>query len=624
MEGGAAANSEAAKGKDAKKNLNQANKGKAAKGKGGKGRGKGQNQTDKPRSRPHRRRKGHGGTAAPLAAKGAVKAPMSRDKKTMFAYGNYDQHYAQRHDRNATVDPRIESLLKAKGSAFFHERSVLDLGCGDGFVSFLAANFGARSVVGVDIDAELISQALRYLRHLKKIGCESIPTASPGADKESKFPSSLVRCQGVAPFLYKPLILGKSSLLATGMKSTPEFPYNMEFRTENAVVSEIDERRGASYDVVLCLNLTKWTHVNFGDDGVKVLLSRCHSLLKPGGLLVLEAQPWTSYVRKNLSQQARQTYDSIKFRPQDFNSYLTNKLGFEAPEYVGRCPPLKRTLQLFRRPGPILWQPIPTPPSKLVVLSPRAPTISTQVDTPTASSGTSCSAGRMDPPQVVPVPIIAPIVSTGSPPQVIPVPSLAPIVASGSPPQVVPVPVLAPIVAGGSPPQFVPALVPAPILGAPASASSAYGNMLAEPCARIMPESITGALNRHERDADADSVSNSCSLPSTVPGDLPDTHEGYNIASPNREAPTIQEQELRQRQASHQEASNSMLSNNAVESTAARTEASGNASGQKEPGIKSASHKDSTLVDESCVSEEKSDVAEPEAKRQRTGQCSIE
>jgi 7SK snRNA methylphosphate capping enzyme len=51
--------------------------------------------------------------------------------------------------------------------------------------------------------------------------------------------------------------------------------------------------------ITLCsLNVTKWIHLNQGDEGVKELLVGIKQLLVPGGRLVLQAPAWRSYRKK--------------------------------------------------------------------------------------------------------------------------------------------------------------------------------------------------------------------------------------------------------------------------------------------------------------------------------------
>ena len=50
-----------------------------------------------------------------------------------------------------------------------------------------------------------------------------------------------------------------------------------------------------TYDTILCLSVTKWVHLNGGDAALHALLEHICELLAPGGRLILEPQPWSSY-----------------------------------------------------------------------------------------------------------------------------------------------------------------------------------------------------------------------------------------------------------------------------------------------------------------------------------------
>ncbi|CAL8267598.1 unnamed protein product [Merluccius merluccius] len=90
------------------------------------------------------------------------------------------------------------------------------------------------------------------------------------------------------------------------------------------------------YDVILCLSVTKWVHLNWGDCGLKRFFQRVYRHLRPGGLFVLEPQPWESYVRrKKLTDNISQNFKSIRLKPDQFTNYLTTEVGFASYEFIG-------------------------------------------------------------------------------------------------------------------------------------------------------------------------------------------------------------------------------------------------------------------------------------------------
>eukprot|EP00403_Amphidinium_massartii_P001070 CAMPEP_0178375628 /NCGR_PEP_ID=MMETSP0689_2-20121128/2986_1 /TAXON_ID=160604 /ORGANISM="Amphidinium massartii, Strain CS-259" /LENGTH=567 /DNA_ID=CAMNT_0019995627 /DNA_START=148 /DNA_END=1846 /DNA_ORIENTATION=- len=301
---------------------------------------------------------------------GLLAGPIVRKDRAVYSYGNYNPYYHKRHDRFASMDPRVDAVLQLKGTSYFAGRSVLDMGCSYGFLTFLCAHLGARQSVGVDIDTSLISQALKQLRVLKAERSKNMfaegvkPAGSPqGSQGEGltqqpqSFPTGLVRSHGIVPYIAKKLDPSSApltaSLAAQGHGESPvPFPFNIEFRTENVLSAEVEEMRKESYDIVLCLKLSKWVHLNWGDDGVQALFHKCFRVLKPGGELILEAQDLPSYKgRKHKTEHSTKVLSEMLFTPEHFVPYLTHSVGFDQPRAVGMAPPLKRPLLLFRRPG---------------------------------------------------------------------------------------------------------------------------------------------------------------------------------------------------------------------------------------------------------------------------------
>jgi SAM-dependent methyltransferase len=85
----------------------------------------------------------------------------------------------------------------------------------------------------------------------------------------------------------------------------------------------------ATFDVVLCFNVTKWVHLNGGDDALRALLFKAHEALRPGGHLLLVAQAWGSYARsRHLCHAFAAALPRLRLRPAHFLDFALDEVGF--------------------------------------------------------------------------------------------------------------------------------------------------------------------------------------------------------------------------------------------------------------------------------------------------------
>ncbi|KAK4469962.1 hypothetical protein MN116_007460 [Schistosoma mekongi] len=81
------------------------------------------------------------------------------------------------------------------------------------------------------------------------------------------------------------------------------------------------------YDTIMAFSVTKWIHLNHGDPGLMRFFRRAFNCLKPGGHLILEPQPKSSYKRTRLTAKHRSIYESLKINPSNLEPLLVD-LGF--------------------------------------------------------------------------------------------------------------------------------------------------------------------------------------------------------------------------------------------------------------------------------------------------------
>ncbi|XP_018095264.2 7SK snRNA methylphosphate capping enzyme [Xenopus laevis] len=244
-------------------------------------------------------------------------SPKSQAKsKGRFLHGNYCRYYGYRNPCHSE-DPRLRALKPE----WFLGKSVLDIGCNVGHVTlYVAKNMGPSCVVGLDIDGTLINAARQNIRHY----------LSEESKKVGGFPAGLVATRGP---IAAPLLQPKQ-----GDDEKKVFPHNVLFVQGNYVLEreELVEMQQSEYDVILCLSVTKWVHLNSGDQGLKRMFRRIYRHLRPGGTLILEPQPWASYgKRKKLTESIYKNYSRISFRPEQFTTYLVSpEVGFSSYELI--------------------------------------------------------------------------------------------------------------------------------------------------------------------------------------------------------------------------------------------------------------------------------------------------
>lgn len=270
--------------------------------------------------------------------------PKFREKDARYQYGNYNRYYGYRNSHNE-MDTRLTVFAQRKH--LFVGKDVLDIGCNIGHITLsVARDFSARSVTGIDIDRTLINIARKNIKHY--VNCVQSPAGNEDSDHQDVnfFPISM-------PINYGPVDIPGF----TKDKSHKGFPYNVNFVQGNYVLEDDSLlcTEQPQFDAILCLSITKWIHLNFGDAGLKQAFKRMYAQLRPSGVLILEPQGWSSYTKKkNLTERIYKNYQSIEFRPHNFTQYLlSSEVGFSKCEVLSIPPhPAKgfqRPIHLFTK-----------------------------------------------------------------------------------------------------------------------------------------------------------------------------------------------------------------------------------------------------------------------------------
>ncbi|CAM9647211.1 unnamed protein product [Chrysoparadoxa australica] len=234
--------------------------------------------------------------------------------KRFCKHGSYPDYYVDRY-KGVMADPRLK-LLEETGNVqrLFTGKKVLDIGCNAGDLTHaVAMKYDPASVLGIDVDASLVRRALKKARW-----CDATPAEQACGDLST---------------LADPLTLGGEPA-AAGEHTVHEVGTpKLGFRKEDF---SLHMHGDCAYDTIMALSVTKWVHLERGDEGMKFFFEKVHALLKRGGLFLMEPQPWSSYSKnKNTSETSSTNYKSLRLRPTDFTAILLEEVGFRECWHLG-------------------------------------------------------------------------------------------------------------------------------------------------------------------------------------------------------------------------------------------------------------------------------------------------
>ncbi|WFD36219.1 hypothetical protein MCUN1_003097 [Malassezia cuniculi] len=280
-------------------------------------------------------------------------------------YGNYARYYGMRSSAAAErarrargtpaelekvpqggMDERVAALVAWLGGRAIDR--VLDVGCNAAKPLIeLCQQIRPREAVGVDIDPSLIAAASAALR-------TAWSQAAPNTTCDWRyFPSSFGALFGALPLPPEQSSFPNNIVLAAG-------DWVLANEEPQSRISALD---APGYDLVLTLSLTKWIHLQHGDSGLVRFLARIASVLRPGGFLVIEPQPWSSYEQaRSISRELRASHAQLRIHPDDIEWWLS-ALGLEARGQVAtgsgygfaRIPDSQLLLPLERNYADELW-----------------------------------------------------------------------------------------------------------------------------------------------------------------------------------------------------------------------------------------------------------------------------
>ena len=304
--------------------------------------------------RAHARSAGGASTSQPVASTpptgthlslGASPRPSKRETRC-FRYGNYHRYYGYRVGETLE-DHRVAHFR----DEWFAGKRVLDVGCNEGLVGLsIAVRCKPAKMLGVDIDPHLVKKAREKLARLKRAAerlARERKEDERRKEKEDGTKSGVASVANDAP--RDPIADDRGRPRSENETETENTHARLADAAEalNAVSfsrcdvtapeEDSSQSKGLfareSLDAVLCLSVTKWIQLNRGDAGLKRLFMDVHESLTPGGVFIVEPQPWRSYrqafKKQRMPEETRAHFLAIALRPSLYAEFLRTTVGFE-------------------------------------------------------------------------------------------------------------------------------------------------------------------------------------------------------------------------------------------------------------------------------------------------------
>lgn len=253
--------------------------------------------------------------------------------------GNYRDYYRRRPDHLNRVSLLCEH--------WFRRKVCLDVGCNKGLLCVeLAARFAPNSILGIDSDPLLIDHAKSLHKRLTYEAIHKEPQ-DHDVDDNAKLSKHLKADTCASRNLqFMPRSLNKTTEPKPRSKASEAsplvegqaFPGNVCFvRKDIFDLSSPSSRwSGGRYDTITCFSVTKWVHLNGGDEMLLALFHKLFALVRSGGLVIVEYQPWKSYENnKAINEDIRRVFKSISIRPSQFEEVLLRDVGFQLERRLG-------------------------------------------------------------------------------------------------------------------------------------------------------------------------------------------------------------------------------------------------------------------------------------------------